>query len=241
VYQGGGEFLRDPPCLPEREDEGIPARPRCGEILTNEKKRRNVGMKLLVRMSVGGLKRRRVMLDTCAEANVITHNMVKKLGLKLKENHTTNVLGSIDNNKTKVIGQVEANLDSYNYVLNVINGELSRDAGILLGWPSLSKKGIKLVSMNNKVDVEVGGKPLRVEKITSMKERDVKKKDVVDERVVELRAASGVSIGPREQLVVEMIYDTSMLREGESMIINPSRVIRATPLKVASGKIEVGD
>lgn len=77
---------------------------------------------------------KRVMLDTCAETNVMTWSMVKELGIEMEKITANNSnLGSIDNNKTKIIGQVEVELNKREYLFQVIRGEISKDGKILIG------------------------------------------------------------------------------------------------------------
>jgi hypothetical protein len=234
-------FLRDLPCLPNLPHE-VPrvARPESVEVLQCSDVRSGLGLKLGVEMEREGGKKEKVLLDTCAETNVMTKKKAKEFGIIINDNRNNTNRGiSQIGNQIKVIDQASVKLNGRTYIFNIIEAEFSKDAEILIGWPELKEVGFNLVANNNEVLVEVDNKKLKVLGV-EFKKDVMKKKDLCNRVCVEIRVKGDVRVRAKEQRVINIKYDNSLLKEGEHLLTESIRSHRGSPLQIVRGAIRNG-
>ncbi len=206
------------------------------EVLKLDKENSSVskGLKLCVSLSsvVGNVN---VLLDTCAEANVITKRKAEELKLQIIPSKGLGGLRSVGAS-VGVCSKTVCKLNDVDYEFNVINEELSKESSILIGWPSLIKNNFAIKVHNGEVVVELNGKSVNV------CGNNVKK--VVNKSVkvcsVDARVAETVFINKNQQKLIKIKYNKDALynTDNSTLFIQPSGVLSGSPLKLGAGPLK---
>ncbi len=193
-------------------------------------------MKLCVKLSTEVCGDVNVLLDTCADTNVISGKLVERLNLNIIPSVGKGGLRSVGAS-VSVCGKTVCCLNGVNYEFNVINEDLSEEAGILIGWPTLVKSDFKIKSHNCEVVVELCGKLVNV--VGNSK----KLNKSVEVRSVDVRVAEEAIINQGEQKVVKIKYNKDSFKDSNtnSVFILPSMVLKGTPLRLAAGTLPLNN
>lgn len=173
-----------------------------------------------------------VLLDTCAEMNVMSLSCARKLQLTLvATEESVQPLGST----VSVRGLTDVMVNSSLLRFKVLDQQLSRDSNVIIGWPSLREKGFSCNVHNGKVVVTFGGECMSIEENSTKKLREICA--VSYGRSVDVRVSHSVTLKPKEQHIVSVRYDKDVIGTHDRMMVRPSQVLSGTPLRLAAGVV----
>ena len=125
-----------------------------------------------------------------------------KLGLKPKE--STIKIAPLGNSYVKNHGVVNVKLNNTNYKCIVVD-KVSKQADILLGWPSLVKNNLSIKLSDESVSVVSGDEELKV----TGEDKYNKRKFTITNNIkqTEIRTKKKLTIQPRSQRLIKIKYN----------------------------------
>ena len=209
------------------------------EILKVDKNEREcMKLKLIVKMNINNFnKLENTILDTAAEINLITLDIIKSLSIEKDVVQSSNIILPLGGNIVGNHGKIKLEVNEMNIDFVVVD-KITRNENILIGWPSLLKAGFSLSCINNECIVKLNGKAVEV--VSYKTENKSNLNSLIKEQITEVRSNKTINLKPFTQKFLNIKVDNVFMRNNKDnqIFFTPSKIIGNTPIRVGSGIID---
>ena len=173
------------------------------------------------------------ILDTAAEANLISRRLANHLNLPILPANTS--LVGLGDARSAIAGTLTAVVNGMELEFFVVE-HISSGVELLIGWPSLDNYGVTISSLKGSTYVSLNGTILTP---SSVHYNSHYPTQLSIEKSTDVRTTRRVVLAPFSQRYIHINWNTTFAQdEKASYVLTPARVLANTPLKVLSGIVD---